>query len=122
MELKVNSDKNYCTIKLTGLLTRDMILHAFDASVSHIHHISGMGRLWDFTEADLSLLNSNTIQAMAHYSLKFPKGINDVKVAFAVTRDLEYGLTKIFEAFSAKAKTNIEIFRSLEEAQEWVST
>ena len=122
MELKYDNDKNICSIKLTGLLTRDIILHAFDASVSHVNHKSGMGRLWDFTEADLSLLTSDTIQAMAQYSRKFPKGINDVKVAIAVKRDLEYGLSKIFQAFSSQAKTNIEIFRSLEEAEEWVST
>ena len=121
MELKYNKDKKFCIIKLKGLLTRDAILHAFDASVSHINHLPGMGRLWDFIEADLSLLNSNTIQEMAQYLLKFPKGINDVKVAFAVNRDLEYGLTKMFEAFSSKGKTKIDIFRSLEEAEEWIS-
>lgn len=122
MELKYDNDKNICKIKLSGLLTRDIILHAFDASVSHINHKTGMGRLWDFTEADLSLLNSDTIQAMAQYSLRFPKGINDVKVAFAVARDLEYGLSKIFQAFSSKAKTKIEVFRSIEGAEEWLST
>ena len=120
MHLKYNKDKKFCTIKLNGLLTRDAILHAFDASVSHINHKPGMGRLWDFTEADLSLLNSNTIHAMAQYSLKFPKGINDVKVAFAVARDLEYGLSKIFQAFSSQANTKIEVFRSLQEAEAWL--
>ena len=120
MELKYRAEKNYCIIKLKGLLTKDTILHAFDASVSHINYKNGMGRLWDFTEGDLSLFDTNTIQAMAQYSLKFPPGVNDVKVAFAVKRDLEYGLSKMFEAFSAKAKTSIQVFRSLQEAEEWI--
>jgi hypothetical protein len=121
MQLKYDKDKNFCKIKLKGLLTRDAILHAFDASVSHINHQAGMGRLWDFTEADLSLFSSDTIQAIAQYSLRFPKGINDVKVAFAVERDLEYGLSKIFQAFSSKAKTKVEVFRSLQEAEQWLT-
>lgn len=121
MKLKYFKDKKYCIIKLKGLLTKEIILHAFDASVSHINYEMGMGRLWDFTEADLSKLDSNTIQSMAQHSQKFAPGINDVKVAFVVKRDLEYGLTKMFEAFSYKAKVNIQIFRSLQEAGEWIS-
>lgn len=120
MDLKFDKDKNICVIKLTGLLSRDTILHAFDAAVSHVNYQPGMGRLWDFRKADLSLITAETISSMAKYSMNFPAGINDVKVAFAVTRDLEYGLTRMFESFSAQAKTKINVFKSLEEAEDWL--
>jgi len=122
LELNYNKEKNYCTIKLKGILSRDEILHAFNAAVSHIYHVPGMGRLWDFCEADLSLLSSDTINSMAQYSLRFPNGINNVKVAFVVGRELEYGLTRMFEAFSSNAKTTIKIFKSLEQAKKWISS
>jgi len=60
--------------------------------------------------------------SMAQYSLAFPKGINDVKVAFVVKRDPELGFANMFKSFASKTKTPIEVFRSIEEAEEWLST
>jgi hypothetical protein len=77
-----------------------------------------MGRLWDFREADLSSLTTDTVKQMAQYSLKFPPGINDVKVAFVTIRPLEYGLSRMFEMASC-AKTPISVFELIEEAENW---
>jgi len=75
--------------------------------------------LWDFREADLSSLDHETITEMAQYSLKFPPGIRDVKVAFVATQDLEFGLSRVFE-LSSKAFTPIRVFRAMDEAEEWL--
>jgi hypothetical protein len=56
---------------------------------------------------------------MAQYSLRFPPGINDVKVAFVASRDIEYGLSRLFE-ISSKAMTPIEVFRGMDEAERWM--
>ncbi len=80
-----------------------------------------MGRLWDFTDIDLSSLDSSVISEMANYSLKFPSGIGDVKVAFVVTKTLEYGLTRMFQIHSSMgAKTKVEIFNTIDEAEKWI--
>jgi len=51
-----------------------------------------MARIWDFCEADLSLLDVDTVRVFSMYSMTFSKGINDVKVAFVVKEDLELDL------------------------------
>jgi len=78
-----------------------------------------MGRLWDFRDADLSTLDYSTINDMAQYSLKFPPGINDVKVAFVTSRNVEYGLSRMFE-LSSESKTPIAVFRTMDEAEKWM--
>lgn len=78
-----------------------------------------MGRLWDFREANLSTLGSNTVYEMAQYSLRFPPGINDVKVAFLVSSDFEYGLTRMFE-MSSRCMTQIYVFRKMDEAVKYL--
>ena len=113
---------NMVSIKLNGQLTERNILEAFDLAVKNPQYKNGMGRLWDFREADLSKLSTTTIQSMAKYSLKFPPGINDVRVAFVIGRDLEYGLARMFEAFSSKAHTLISIFDDVNEAETWLSS
>lgn len=120
MELRIDVAKNIAYIKLSGLLSTKEILNAFDLAVSSDQYREGMGRLWDFQDADLSSLDTNTIIEMAKYSTKFPAGISDVKVAFVTSRPLEYGLTRMFEAFSTEAKTKINIFKKIDEAEKWM--
>jgi hypothetical protein len=78
-----------------------------------------MGRLWDFRDADLSSLDSDTVVQMAQYSLNFSPGINDVKVAFVASRDFEYGLARMFE-MSSMSKTPIRVFKAMNEAEKWM--
>lgn len=119
MDLKIDAEKNIAYIKLSGLLSKKTILNGFDAAVSDKRYQDGMGRLWDFRDADLSALGSETVVEMAQYSLRFPPGINDVKVAFLVMRDFEYGLSRMFE-MSSGGKTPISVFRKMEEAEKYL--
>ncbi len=119
MDLRIDEEKNIAYIKLSGQLNRKVILSAFDLAVADNSYLPGMGRLWDFRDADLSSLKSETIVEMAQYSLRFPPGINDVKVAFLVSRDFEYGLSRMFQ-MSSESKTPIQVFRVMDEAEKWM--
>jgi hypothetical protein len=121
MSFDFNKEQNFCIIKMAGLLTSEQIFHAFDAAVSHIEYQKGMARIWDFRKADLSLVNTDSIMSMAQYSLAFPEGVNDVNVAFVVKRDLELELVNKFKSFASKAKTPIQIFKSIEDALTWAA-
>ena len=119
MDLRIDEEKNIAYIKLSGSLSKKVILSAFDLTVSDKRYINGMGRLWDFRDADLSSLDTKTITEMAQYSKRFPPGINDVKVAFVTGRDIEFGLSRMFE-ISSKAMTPIQVFRAMDEAEKWM--
>ena len=119
MELKIYRDKNLAYIRITGFVIPETILNAFDKTVSHPQYRKGMGRLWDFTEADPSSLETEAITGIREYSLKFPSGINDVKVAIVSAKDLGFGLARMFE-ITTRAKTPISVFRTVEEAEDWL--
>ncbi|MFC1516333.1 hypothetical protein ACFL7E_06190 [Thermodesulfobacteriota bacterium] len=121
MDLRTDEAKNIFYIRLTESLNKEIILDAFDAAVSDESYKKGMGRLWDFRDADLSNLDSSTIAEMAKYSTKFPPGINDVKVAFVASGELEFGLSRMFGAFSMVAETTVSVFYTIEEAEAWLS-
>ena len=119
MDLQFDQQKNLVHITLTGMLSKSVILDAFDSAVSDERYEKGMGRLWDFRDADLSSLDAETVTEMALYSLRFPPGVSDVKVAFVTGKDLEYGLSRMFE-MSSKANTPIRVFRTMDEAEKWM--
>jgi len=121
MELRIDETKNIAHIKVTGKVGSKDILDAFDLAVRSEKYKKGMGRLWDFTEIDLTTLESNLIPDMAQYSLWFPEGIRDVKVAFVVRKSLEYGLTRMFQAYSEMyAKSKVMIFDTVDKAEKWM--
>lgn len=121
MPIQIDESKNIAYIKMIGKVTSKDILQALDLAVSSEKYKKGMGRLWDFTEIDLSSLESELIPTMAQYSLKFPSGIRDVKVSFVVNKPLAYGLTRMFKTYSdLYAKSQVRIFDSLDEAEAWM--
>ena len=120
MDIRFDETKNIAYIKITGLASSKKILEAFDLTVSSEKYKKGMGRLWDFTEVDLSSIDSDTVREMAQYSLSFPSGINDVKVAFVTNRTFEYGLSRMFQG-SSNAKTPIKVFKTIEQAEKWMT-
>ena len=122
MQLRFDQDKYIAYIKLSGQPTEEEVLGAFEAAVADKRYKLGMGRLWDFRDVDLSGFETTTIERMAKFSSRFPRGICDVKVAFVTTSALEYGLARMFEGFSQNAKTQIEVFTSIEEAERWMTT
>ena len=118
MEIRLDKSKNIAYIKIIGEANSKEILSAFDEAVSSKDYRKGMGRLWDFTEIDLASLEKNVIPEMSRYPTKFPTGIRDVKVAFVVSKSLEYGLTREFQAYSEiYAKSQVRIFTKLVEAE-----
>jgi len=119
MDLSFDTERNMAVIRLSGRLSSEIILRAFDDAVAHHDYRKGMGRVWDFREADLSALDAGTVTEMAQYSTRFPPGINDVKVAFVTGRDLEYGLSRMFE-MASKSATPIRVFRSMDDARDWM--
>ncbi len=120
MQLRIDKENNIAYIKLSGQLDRKIILDAFDQTVSDKDYKHGMGRLWDFTDADLSLLSSSDVIDMAQYSMKFPPGINDVKVAFVTSGNLSFGLSRMF-ASTSLSDTPIKVYKRIEEAEGWLS-
>lgn len=120
MGISFDTDRNLALIVLSGALTRDLILETLDATVADSRYRPGMARLWDFREADVSSLTAEAILGMAQYSLRFPPGINDVKVAFVADSDVVFGLARMFELRS-EAKTPIRVFRDLNEAHAWIA-
>jgi hypothetical protein len=119
--LRFDAGKNLACIKMSGPLSGPAILSAFDAAVDSPEYRPGMARLWDFTEADPSSLDSETLRQMALHSLRFPPGVRDVRVAFVAPTDLGFGLARMFEAFSdGVAAITPRVFHTRDEAEAWL--
>ncbi len=78
--------------------------------------------LWDFSGADASGIESDEVREIARLTRKYADIRKGGRTALVFSGDLEFGLGRMFTAFSRFEETPYEFgcFRSLEKAKEWL--
>ena len=78
----------------------------------------GKAAVWDFREAHFDM-SSSEIEQLAQFILHHQPSIPPSKMAFVAQSDLEFGLSRVFEAYRQDERTDFRVFRDFEEALEW---
>lgn len=78
--------------------------------------------LWDLRNANLQQISSKDLEEFVHYVKLHSEARTGGKTAFVVSRDLEFGLLRMVDAYSefAKIPFNLMTFRSMDEATQWL--
>ncbi len=109
--------------KVTGDLLLEDVQQAFAMRAGHPEFRPDMGVLWDLSEANASRMTSNDIRTIAGQNkarLK-KKGVR-YRVAFLAPRDIEYGLSRMYEMFADASLVENRVFRTPEEARQWLTS
>ena len=75
--------------------------------------------LWDLRTAVFTL-SPDEVRTLAYF-IKTHSPTGDIRTAFVVKKDLHYGLVRMFMVYRERAKTKTGIFRSMEEALDWLT-
>jgi hypothetical protein len=80
--------------------------------------------LWDLTETDLSQIKGDDVKEIAEFAARYAPIQMNGRTAFVSTSSLGFGLARMYEAYAENAgqSAEINVFRSPEEAEEWIST
>ncbi|MCJ7773864.1 MAG: hypothetical protein MUP22_12120 [Desulfobacterales bacterium] len=111
-------------LELTTNLVKDQITYddLLNWTTSYYSGTVTKFLLWDFTEADLSNITTEEFKNIAEV-VKIKSDLRDRgKSALVFSRDLEFGLGRMFEVFSKLEGTQFEFqsFRNIEEAKKWL--
>lgn len=120
-EVSFDESKNYVLTRFKGSIYYDEILAVFDEIIHSTEHKTGMGRIWDFTYADLKNINYDAAWMISNYSKEFPNVIYEAKVAFVSENRLNHQYANLFKLLALKKQSEINVFASLQEAVEWIS-
>ena len=107
---------NLLYVRFEGNVTAEEILAGRkDASDNSDFHLN-LRQLVDLRNGSMELVSSANLNTIG-VSTIFNKS---VKRAFVVARDVDYGLLRMYGVFAEHHQHQIRIFRSLEEACEWL--
>ena len=79
--------------------------------------------LWDLTETDFSQIKGDDVKEIAEFAAQYAPMRMGGRTALVSASSLGFGLARMYEAFAENAgqSTEINVFRSPEEAEEWIS-
>jgi len=106
---------------ITGKMTFDEIKSSYEAILSHPEFQEDMNSIWDMRDADASEFDSQDVIRLARYFETKLKNRAEFKVAVIVSRDLEHGLSRMYQVAAVDLPAKIGIFNNLEEAKKWVT-
>lgn len=78
--------------------------------------------LWDFTEGTVALISSEEAERIAALGSNIRPNIKGGKAAFLAPKDIDFGISRMFQVFSEikNFTFEIEVFRDMSTAQEWL--
>lgn len=106
---------------VSGEITFEEIKSSYKTVLTHPDFQKDMHSIWDFRNADASKFNSQDVIRLARYFETQLKNRTDFKVAVIVSRDLEYGLSRMYQVAAADLPAKIEIFFRFEDAKTWIT-
>ena len=78
----------------------------------------GRSAAWDFREAQFDLSPSD-IKAIAEFISQNQPATPPLRVAFVTGRDVDFGMSRMFQVFREDPRTTFRVFRDYDEAVSW---
>lgn len=104
---------------VTGEITFEEVKSSYETLREHPGYQGDIFTIWDIRDADASKFDSQDVIRLARYFETQIKNRAKYKVAVIVSRDLEYGLSRMYQVATADLPAKIGIFINLEDAKTW---
>ena len=116
---RIESERQLTINTCSGTILKQEVIN-----VIKMHYASEPipNHLWDITEADLSQINTDDLQDIVEFTKQYVPTRMYGRTALVSASSLGFGLARMYKAFSENAglKIEINVFRSHEEAKEWM--
>ncbi len=76
--------------------------------------------LFDLSDVDEVDVTSNDLRKLSHATRVGGRQGRGVRVAIVAPEDLEFGLSRMYEAFQAESANEMRVFRDPDEATKWI--
>ena len=112
-------------VKLTasGNISSSEIIKALHGLLQDSQFKSGMDILWDFRQVKTENMRADQIREIVSFikNNQEKRGAN-YRVALVVSRDIDFGLARMYEAYTQELPFQLQIFKQLSAAEDWLNT
>ncbi len=117
----ISIEQNLVVHTITASVDRSIIVDTISKTLKNSDYQSGMNAIWHFNDISNVNLTSEDLIFVAEYASKnIDIDGKPYKLALVAEKDLPYGLTRVYEAWSSERPVTISNFRILEDALNWI--
>ena len=117
ISVEIERDSGVAVVSCSGELRLDDARRAAEALWS-TPGWRGESGVWDLRAAQFDL-SSSDVREMASFVLANQREEPPAKMTFVVARDVDFGMSRMFQAFRDDPPTAFRVFRDYEEAIRW---
>lgn len=118
-QLTIDLERDYVLVRCTGVLDFTGIRAAGIAFTQLEGYHPLMSALWDVRDADLRNFDTPQMRELVGVINRVPGRVG-AKVAMVATRDVDYGIMRMWQVYGEDAPQQRCVFRTMEEAQAWL--
>jgi len=115
-----NIDNKYTLVKCEGDISVDDFVKANEYIYSELDESLAKYQIVDVTDVTKTVMSTADIQKIAHQDINAEKSLGQIAIALVVVKDLHFGLSRMWEAYSSTSGIKTMVFRDLVAAQEWI--
>ncbi len=119
--IDVNEAQGTIGVTLSGQLEVKGISAALESLWLEQVRTGILRALWDFREMVAGGVTTGQLREISNRHLRDRPEIPESRAAIVVSRDLEFGMARMVEAFISTGPVDMQIFRSMSEASEWLA-
>jgi len=119
--VQIDRTRNLVIRTASGAVTIDEYLHSIQEVLAHPDFSPGMKSISDLREA-ASLASPQELRKISKILVERSNEITGGRVAIVVSRELAYGMSRMLQAYSARASVDIGVFYEMDEALDWLNT
>jgi hypothetical protein len=121
IETTVDQQNDLSVFTVNGELTADEIIQKVEEY--YLKHPTKLV-LWIMEDVQLANISTDNIERIIYTAKKHSGKRPEGKTAIVSTRDLDYGLSRMYEAHAVQENMPYEykVFKDIDEAKEWLFT
>ena len=122
IHIHYNPELNYIVLKPVGVLTIKMLSDLDGPLISSEEFPPDVNTIWDMRETDYSNINKTFLEELIELRNRNYLVRGKAKLAYVASSDFEFGITRMYEMLSVNIKQKMHIFRTIEEAETWLTS
>lgn len=119
--IEIDTNQSVAKVTLHGELVLDKFLALYEELLLHPQFLPKMSVIWDARDATAIKITSSDIQRIGNFVREKALQRGEGKAAWVVSADFEYGMGRMYELMTeGYIPVTFRVFRSMEEANQWV--
>ena len=122
IERRIDPETGRVTLTATGSIEVKDLQGSLREMTEAAEFRPGADIVWDFRKAEAADLTPDRLRDMVSFvsGIQEARG-SDYKVAIVVARNVDFGLARMYEAFSDELPCELRVFMNLEDADAWMT-